>query len=65
MKQKHPEYIEEWMKEENPTLRPKFDPEKYIEPQNKPDADETSDPPKDTLAFNLNKFLGKSAKNFN
>jgi hypothetical protein len=59
------------MKEENPTLRPKFDPEmaeKYInkfEPQNKPDADETSDPPKDTLAFNLNKFLGKSAKNFN
>jgi len=71
MKEKHPEYIEEWMKEENPTLRPKFDPEmaeKYInkfEPQNKPDAGETSDPPKDTLAFNLNKFLGKSAKNFN
>ena len=76
-KEKHPEYIEEWTKEEDPTLSPKFDPEemamaKYFEeyinkfePQNKPDADETSDPPKDTLAFNLNKFLGKSAKNFN
>jgi len=68
MQQKHPEYVEEWMKGKNPTLRPKFDPEmaeKYInqlEPQNKPDADEKSYPPKDTLAFNLNKYLMKSGK---
>jgi hypothetical protein len=70
MKEKHPKYIEEWMKEKDPTLRPKFDPEKYINKLNTPDADETSDPPadetsdppKDTLAFNLNKYLMKSGK---
>jgi hypothetical protein len=61
MKEKHPKYIEEWMKEKNPTLKPQFDPEKYIEPQ-MPVSDETSDPPKETQSFNLNKYLMKSGK---
>jgi hypothetical protein len=67
MKEQHPKYIEEWEEEEDPTLRPKFNPEmaeKYInkfEPQ-MPVSDEPPDPPKETQSFNLNKYLMKSGQ---
>jgi len=67
MKEKHHNYMEEWMAEENPTLRKKFDPEmaeKYInkfEPQ-MPVSDEPPDLSKETQSFNLNKYLMKSGK---
>jgi hypothetical protein len=59
MKQQHPEYV----------IKPKFDPEmaekyKYINPfePQMPVSDEPPDPPKETLAFNLNKYLMKSGQ---
>jgi hypothetical protein len=57
MKEKHHKYMEEWMAEENPTLRKKFDPDKaqeYIdtfEPESQ----------KETQAFNYKKYLQKQA----